>query len=265
MEVQEKNPKIGFLADGAHRDLLVNLTLKDFKLRYRNSALGFIWSLLNPLSMMVVLTIFYEFVFQSSIANFPAFVLPALLTWRFFAVGTSSSLDAIAGNASLVTKVYFPRWLLVLSNAFANFLGSSLEFIALFPLMILLGVKLGVAVILLPLVLIMTLILVIGASLILSSLNVISRDFAQVWEIFLQAGFFLDPIFYSQSIVPARYQVIYSVNPIAQLVEMTRTILYYGELPSILNLGEVLASTIIIIALGVVIFTKLEKRFGELV
>ena len=248
-----------------HMDLLRNLTLKDFRLRYRNSALGFLWSLLNPLAMMVVLTIFYSVLFPSSVPDYPLFVLPSLLAWRFFAVGTSTSVESIAGNTSLVTKVYLPRWLLVLASNLANMLGASVEFIALFPLMVVLGAKLTFLIALLPVVLVLELLLILGFSLILASLNVYSRDFGQIWEIFLQAAFFLSPIFYSQNVVPQKYQIIYSVNPIARIVETIRKILYSGVAPTPFDILIVAGAAVIMIVLGALVFNRLESGFGELV
>jgi len=115
-----------------YSELVRNLTVKEFKLRYRNSVLGFFWSLLNPVAMMIILTLVFSALLKSQIWNFPVFVLTALLAWRFFSIGTSMSLWSIIGNSPLVTKVYFPRWLLVLSSNLANLLGSVLEFAALF-------------------------------------------------------------------------------------------------------------------------------------
>jgi len=263
-----KEPATGrgsFNAIYQYRDLVTNITLRDFRLRYRNSVLGFLWSLLNPLAMMVVLTAFYSFVFKAGIANFPLFVLPPLLVWRFFAVSTSMSLDSIAGNSSLVTKVYLPRWLLVLSSNFANLLGSSLEFLALFPLMVVLGAQLSVLIVLIPVVLLLEFLLILGVSLFLSSLNVYYRDFGQVWDIFLQAGFFLCPIFYSESILPSNLQLIYSLNPIARLIESTRKILYLGELPTSFDVLIVLGAGLLFLLFGSLLFRRLEPKFGELV
>lgn len=248
-----------------YRDLVTNLTMRDFRLRYRHSVLGFLWSLLNPLSMMVVLTAFYSFVFKAGISNFPLFVLPPLLVWRFFSVSTSASLESIAGNSSLVTMVYFPRWLLVLSSNLANFLGSSLEFLALFPLMVVLGAQLSALIVILPVLLILEFLLVVGVSLVLSSVNVYYRDFSQVWEIFLQAGFFLSPIFYSESVIPQSLNIVYSLNPMARLIEATRKILYVGQLPTAFDLLIVIGALLVFLLLGSLLFIRLEPKFGELV
>jgi len=213
--------------------------------------------------MMIVLTIFYTFLFGSSIPNYPLFVLPALLAWRFFAVGTQTSLESIAGNSSLVTKVFFPRWLLVLSSNLANLIGSSLEFIALSPLMIALGAKLSVVLVLLPVILLLELLLISGISLILSSVNVYYRDFGQIWEIFLQAAFFLTPIFYSQSAIPQKYNIVYSLNPAARIIESVRGIIYYGSAPTAFDFFIVLVAALLSLLIGSIVFRRLEGSFAE--
>ena len=256
------------MLDGYSRygDLIRMLVVKEFKVRYRNSALGFLWSLLNPLAMMVILTIFYTFVFSSSsIANYPVFVLPALLAWRFFAIGTQSSLDAIAGNSALVTKVYFPRILLVLSGNLANAIGSTLEFIALMPLMIVLGLRLTVFSLLLPVILVLEFILIFGLSLLLSSVSVFYRDFNQIWEILLQAGFFLSPIFYSQDLIPSSMLTVYSLNPVERIVVATRQVLYYGGPPTAIDFAGLMLSGLLLLGIGLLAFRHFEERFGELV
>jgi len=103
-----------------YNELVRNLTIKEFKLRYRNSVLGFVWSLLNPLAMIIILTLVFSTLLKSGIENFPVFLLTALLAWRFFSISTSMSLSSIIGNSPLVTKIYFPRWLLVLSSNLAS-------------------------------------------------------------------------------------------------------------------------------------------------
>jgi len=244
-------------------ELVRALTIKDFKLRYRNSALGFAWSLLNPLAMMAILTIVFSTLLRSGIENFPLFLLPALLAWRFFSIGTSMALWSVVGNAPLVSKVYFPRWLLILSSNLANLLGSSLEFLALLPLMALLGMRPSPSALLLPLILALEFLLIFAISLPLSALNVYYRDVYQVWDIALQAGFFLTPIFYSADLIPGKYRGLYMLNPMARIVQCARKILYLGIPPEPADLGIPLLGALILLALGAIAFSRLEPRFAE--
>jgi ABC-type polysaccharide/polyol phosphate export permease len=242
---------------------LTVLAEKDFKVRYRNSVLGFLWSLLNPLAYMAILTLVFSFMLRMSIQNFAAWMLVGLLVWRFFQVGTSQGLMSIVSNPSLVDKVYLPRYLIVLSNNLANFIGSSLEFLVLLPLLVWLGVGLTAYAFMLPLLLALEFLLVFAISLWLSALNMKYRDFYQLWDIALQLGFFLTPIVYSASLIPARFQLIYSLNPVTRLIEVERGIFLEQQLPTAFDMTVILASILFLLILGLLIFLRLEKRFAE--
>jgi len=246
-----------------YTDVIVVLAQKDFKIRYRNSVLGFLWSLLNPLAYMVILTLVFSLLLRVNIPNFAAYLLVGLLVWRFFMIGTSQGLFSIVGNPSLISKVYVPRYLIVLSSNVANLLGASLEFLAIFPLLILLGVNLSAYVLLLPAVLLMEFLLVFGLSLCLSSLNLKYRDFYQLWDIALQLGFFLSPIFYEQNLIPERFRLVYSLNPVTALIESSRNILLLSQSPSAFDLGVIASSLVILLLIGLLIFRHLERGFAE--
>lgn len=239
------------------------LALKDFKLRYRNSVLGFVWSLLNPLAYMMVLTIVFSLLLHSNIPNFAPWILMALLIWRFFQIATVQSLYSIIGNPSLVTKVYIPRTLIVLSSNFANLIGSSLEFVILLPLLFLLGVQPDIHILFLPVIVGMEFVLIFALSLFLSSLNLKYRDFSQIWEIAMQLGFFLSPIVYDESVVPARYIFFYSLNPITRLIDVTRRLFLQHQLPLGSDFEIILFFTAIFLLVGLVVFSHLQSKFAE--
>ena len=245
-------------------DVITVLAEKDFKVRYRNSVLGFLWSLLNPLAYMVILTLVFSFLLRVNIPNYTAWVLLGILIWRFFSVGTGQGMVSVLENAPLVTKVYLPRQLIVLSNNLANLFGATIEFVALLPLLAVLGVNFTACVLYLPAVLICEFFLIFGLSLTLSSLNVRHRDFNQVWDIMLQLGFFLTPVFYDGSnLVPERYRSIYSLNPVTRLIESTRTIFLSNRLPSLYDNAVILSSVVLLLVLGLLVFGRLERRFAE--
>jgi len=246
-----------------YADVIGVLSAKDFKIRYRNSALGFLWSLLNPLASMTILTVVFSLLLRSNIPNYAAWLLIGLLVWRFFQIGTSQSLYSILGNPSLVSKIYVKRYILVFSNNLANFLGCVLEFAALLPLLLWLGVKLSYLVLIFPLLLLLEFLLIFALSLSLSALNMKYRDLFQIWEIATQLGFFLSPIFYSITLIPARFQTIYSLNPVTQLIQAGREMLLFGQYPSASAFIIIVASIVILLIVGSLIFFKLEKRFAE--
>lgn len=244
-------------------DLLKILVKKDFKLRYRRSALGFLWSLLNPLAMMMILTLVFSGFLHTTISDFSGFVLVALLIWRFFALGTSLSAWTITGNPSLVSKVYIPRYFLVLSSNLSSAIAAGMEFVVLFPLLIFLGVKLTLYALFLPLLLALELVVVFGVSLALASLNLFYRDFYQLWEITLQLGFFVTPIFYDPSQVPREFSFLFYANPLSRLIVAARKILLYNTLPSVGDLTGIALAAGVAIVLGYAVFRWLEPRFAE--
>jgi len=142
--------------------------------------LGFLWAILNPLAYMMILTLVFSFLLRVNIPNFAAWLLIGLLVWRFFSIGTSQGLVSIIGNPSMVSKVYVPRYIIVLSTNLANLLGAALEFGALLPLLVLLGGSLTTYALFLPAISILEFLLVFGISLGLSALSLRNRDFYEV-------------------------------------------------------------------------------------
>lgn len=244
-------------------DVVIILAEKDFKIRYRNSVLGFLWSLLNPLAYMVLLWIVFSFLLRVSIPNFAAWLLIGLLIWRFFAVGTMQGLTSIVGNPSLINRIYVSRYIVVLSNNVANLLGSSLEFMALLPMLVFFGVTPNTMALLLPLLLLLEFLLIFALSLSLAALNLKYRDFGQLWDIALQLGFFLSPIVYDASLIPPRYQLLYFLNPVTRIIDSTRDIFLRSRSPSGTDFLVIVTCISVLLCIGTLIFRSLEPKFAE--
>jgi lipopolysaccharide transport system permease protein len=245
-----------------YRELIKNLTIVDLKNRYQNTSLGFLWSLLSPLLLAVVLYFVFRHLFGQE-ENFAINLLVGIIAWRFFAGGTSSSLGAIVGKPSLVTKVYIPRQILVLSNVLANLISSLLEFIVLLPIIFVLLGHLPLTVLLFPVIHFLYFWPIFGAGLLLSALYVYFRDLNQIWEVLVNILFFCSPIIYPLSIVPAYLMPYYILNPLTQFIIMYRQVMVAGDLPS---LGSVIGVIVVGIAayfVGNFAFSKLQRRFAE--
>ena len=245
-----------------YRELIRNLTAADLKNRYQNTALGFFWSLLSPLLLALVLYFIFSHLFGRE-ENFAINLLVGIMAWRFFANGTSSSLGAIVGKPSLVTKVYIPRQILVLSNVLANIISSLLEFIVLLPIIFVLLGHLPVTVLLFPVVHIIYFWFIYGAGLFLSSLFVYFRDLNQIWEVVTQVLFFCSPIIYPLSIIPAYIMPYYRLNPITQFIAIYRDVMVAGDLPSLFSIVVVIGFAIAAYLVGSFVFSKLQRRFAE--
>ncbi len=246
-----------------YRELIRILTVSELKMKYQSSILGFGWSLLNPLLMMLVLYTVFSNVFKFTQDHFALYLLIGIVSWRFLANGTSSSMMAIVGKSSLVTKIYIPRQVLVISAVLSSFISSILEFLVLIPLLIVLGAGLSFYILLFPVIHMIYFLIVYGISLMLAALYVYYRDLNQIWEVLLQIGFFLSPIVYPLTTVPPEYLRYYMLNPVTALIQMYRDLLLYHRPPSFYDAALTLGVGIIILATGSIIFSRLERRFAE--
>ena len=244
------------------RELIWNLTVVDLKNRYQNTFLGFFWSLLSPLLLALVLYFIFRHIFGRE-ENFAINLLVGIMAWRFFANGTSSALGAIVGKSGLVTRVYIPRQILVLSNTLTTLISSLLEFIVLLPIIFVLLGYLPVTVLLFPLVHIIFFFFVFGAGLLMSSLFVYFRDLNQIWQVVAQVLFFCSPIIYPLSIIPDSIMPYYRLNPVTQFIIMYHDVMVAGHLPSLFGIVLVIGFAIAAYLVGSFVFRKLQRRFAE--
>ena len=245
-----------------YRELIRNLTLAEFKNRYQNTFLGFFWSLLSPLLMTGVLYFVFRTLFGGE-PNYLANIIVGLISLRFFSSGTGSALSAVAGKPSLVTKVYIPRQILVLSSVLATVISSFLEFFVLVLIVFIAIGHLPITVLLFPFFHLLYFWLVFGVGLILSSLYVYFRDLNQIWEVLLNILFFASPIIYPLSTVPAYLMPYYMLNPLTRFVIMYRDVMVAGNLPSPGDLIFVIAVGAAAYFIGSLVFNRLQRRFAE--
>ena len=246
----------------AYRELVGNLTVADLKNRYQNTALGFLWSLLSPLLLALVLYFVFRFLYGQG-PEFPRYLIVGLMTFRFFSTGTINALYSIIGKPSLVTKVYIPREILVLSNVLSTLISSLLEFIVTIPILFLLSPELPPTLWLFPLLFLVYFWFVYGIGLFLASLYVYFRDLNQIWEVLANMLFFLCPIIYPMVQITDRVMPFYLLNPLTEFIIMYRDLMVYGNLPSLYSLLLTLAASCIALAIGSITFNKLQRRFAE--
>ncbi|HUM81579.1 MAG: ABC-2 type transporter [Methanosaeta sp. PtaB.Bin039] len=246
-----------------YRELIKILTISDLKVKYQSSVLGFAWSLLNPLLMMLVLYLVFSNIFKATQDSFALYLLIGIVSWRFMANGTTSAMTSIVGKSSLVTKIYIPRQILVLSSVLSSFISSILEFLVLVPLLLILGAGISPYILLFPVIHIIYFMMVYGISLALAALYVYYRDLSQIWDLLMQMGFFLSPIVYPLSTVPDQYLGYYMLNPVTALIQMYRSTLLYHSLPSASEAILALSASAAMMILGSLLFKKLERRFAE--
>ncbi len=247
-----------------YRELLFHLVKKELKLKYRGSVLGFFWSLLSPVLMMVVFTLIFSFVFKFNIKNFPIFLLCGLLPWNFHSLTLGSSTGSIVGSANLIKKVYFPREILPASIVLANLVNFLLEFLVLIVFLIGFGFPFYTYLYFLVIIIILQIIFSLGLGLLLAALNVLFRDVEHFVGILLLVWFYACPIIYpAEKVLPAKYIGVYYLNPMAALVTLYRQVLYYGQPPDSRLLAYAAISAALMFGIGYAVFLRLEPEFAE--
>ncbi len=244
--------------------LLSNLVLRDFKIRYRNMSLGILWSLLNPLVMMGVLTFVFTQIYPNSASeNYHVFVLCGLVVFGFFSLGWQAGTMSIHSNGGLIKRVPMPRELLPIATVLANSLHFLIQLGLLVLLVLVAGYGVNVYWLLLPVIFVLEVVFVIGLCLISSALDVYFRDVRYVVESANTILFWLVPIFYTFSMVPQEYRAIYQYNPVAAVVLACRAILIDAEMPPTALLIKLPMVSIAFLAAGIVLFRRLKRNFSD--
>lgn len=241
--------------------LLQELIIRDLKIKYRRSVLGYLWSVLNPLMMMTVLTIVFSNMFRFDIPNYPVYLLVGQLVYSFFAESTNMAMSSILGGASLIKKVYLPKYIFPLSRVLSCFTTMMFSMIALFLVMVVTKTEFHITLVMLPVILIYILVFCIGMGLMLSVLVVFFRDVQHLYGVFLTAFNYLTPIFYPANLLPTWLKNLLPLNPMYDFINFFRQVAIYGQWPT---LSEHLICAVYAFAtliLGLYIFKKNQNDF----
>ena len=244
-----------------YRALMHYLVLLDLRTRYRRSVLGFLWTLLNPLLLMLVMWIVFSRFARRPADNYPLFLLSALMAWLFFQQSIERSLVSITGNQGLLQNIYIPKIVFPLTVVASNFINLVFFLFAYFVIALPTDHGIPWTVILLPFVLVMLLLLASGASLLMSSLTVFFRDFIHLSSVVLRMLFYLTPIFYTPDIFGPKAAMLFKLNPAYYPVQAIRSVLYYGSLPSPVDIALGFGTAILVFLTGLAVFTSTENRF----
>jgi ABC-type polysaccharide/polyol phosphate export permease len=243
-----------------YRDLIATLVARDLKVRYRRSAIGFLWTMLQPLLTMLVLTIVFSTLFRFDLPNYPVYALAGIVFWNFFSQGISSSMGSLRRNAPLFTKVPVPKVVFPIATVIAGVVNLVLALIPLTGILLATGHPVRPAILFLPLAIVLVALFTLGIGLLLSPLAVLFHDITELIGVLLTVMMYLTPIFYPIGIVPDRYIWLVRLNPVRAILEVFRTPVYEGTVPDLVHLGAAGAITLVALTAGVLAFRRNADR-----
>lgn len=241
--------------------LLYELVARDVKIKYRKSVLGVLWTLLNPLLMMIILSIVFSNLFKFDVENYPLYLLSGQILFNFFNESTTGSMTAILGNASLIKKVYIPKYLFVISRIASSTINILSSFCALILVMLFMRMELHFTMFLVVVPLVYLIIFSLGIGLILAAITVKFRDVIHLYSVFLTALMYLTPIIYPIDMLPGWVKTIVNLNPLTGILNIFRNVVIYHVIPTA---GEFLSSLLIVcltLGIGLWVFYKRQDEF----
>lgn len=262
-----------YILSKKNRALLSELVRTDFKLRYQGSVLGYAWSLLKPLLIFGILyVVFVKFLkIGANIPHYPIYLLFGIVIWNFFTEMTGQSLQSIVGRGDLIRKIRIPRWIIIISSSVSALINLGLNLIVVGLFMLFNGVDISSKVALLPLIFIEIYLFALGVSLILATAYVKYRDISYIWDVMIQAGFYLTPILYPISLITnINYQKVLLINPMAQAIQDGRLLLVSSQTVTFFSVWQSktdyilpIGLIVIILLIGIFYFKSQAKDFAE--
>lgn len=245
----------------SYRYLLVDLVSRDIKTKYRRSVLGILWSVLNPLLMMLVLTAIFSNIFRFEIQDYPVYYLTGSVLFTFLSESTSSSMTSIISSAGLIKKVYIPKIIFPLEKCLFSLVNLLFSLIAAVIVFFIVGVQPSWTMLLFFIPIVFLFVFAFGFSLILATMNTFFRDVGYLYGVLLTVWMYLTPIFYPMSILSGWMQSIVRINPLYHYVEYFRAVTMYGTLPSLSTNLICIAYAVIFLLIGVVVFQRNQNKF----
>jgi lipopolysaccharide transport system permease protein len=246
-----------------YRVLIQTLVVRDLKARYRGSALGLLWTLLNPLLHMAIYALVFSVYIRNDMERYPAFLLCGILPWIWFSSALLMGTTAVIEGGSLLKKVFFPPQVLPTVTVIATFMNFLFSLPLLFGMLLLFGVTFGWSLLALPLIMVVQFALTLGLTLIVSAISVRYRDIPPILGHVLTFWFFLTPIIYPVSSVPERFRALLSLNPVTPFFVAYQEALLYNRLVSWEVFGVMVCLGAVVLLVGVFVFERLRWSMAE--
>ena len=244
-----------------YKPLLNELVVRDLKVKYRRSFLGYVWSLLNPLLMMAIMSMVFSYMFRFDIPNYPLYLICGQTLWSFFSESTNMAMMSVIGNGSLIRKVYIPKYIFPLSRVLSGFVTMSFSLVAILIVMLVTRVPLTWNLLLFPIPLALLLLFCIGVGMTLSALAVYFRDMLHLYGVVVMAWMYMTPIFYPISALPEKLAFFLKFNPMYHYVTFFREVVLYGTTPSATLWIGCFGFSALALVVGYGIFHKLQRDF----
>lgn len=244
-----------------YKALLHELVIRDLKIKYRRSFLGYVWSLLNPLLMMAIMSAVFSYMFRFDIPNYPLYLICGQTLWAFFSEGTTLAMHAVIGNGALIRKVYIPKYIFPISRVLSSFVTMSFSLVAILIVMLVTGVPFTWSLLLTPIPLALLLIFCMGIGMALSAMAAYFRDILHLYSVLIMAWMYMTPIFYPISALPSEVAFLLKFNPMYHYITFFREAVLYGVVPEISIWIGCGLSSVVMFGIGMAIFCKLQKNF----
>ena len=250
-----------------YRELLLNLAKREITVRYKQSILGYAWVIINPLFQIIIISFVFATILKVPSVGVPfvIFLSVALLPWTFFSTSITASTGALVNNSPLITKIYFPREILIYSTILAKSVDFALSLLILIGLMLWFRTPVHIYILWVPIIFAIQIILTMGLSLLLSAFNLFYRDIQYILTLALTLWFYITPIAYPVEVIPDKFKFIFSLNPMAVIVNAYREVVIGQGSPNINSLLVALIISVFIFIFGFITFKKLEKGFADYV
>ncbi len=251
-----------------YRELITFLTWRDILVRYKQTLLGASWAVINPVVNMLVLQFIFGNLAQMDTGDIPGpiFRYTALLPWMLFSKALSSSGRSMLTNRGLITKIYFPRLVIPISSVLSGVVDFGISFLVFIGMMLYYKIAITWAVLLMPLLIILTLLVALGVGLWLSALNVLYRDVGYILPVMTQLWLFLSPVGYSSASIPDNLQLLYALNPMTGVIEAFRWAMLGETNPNLgLQLAISIGVTLIVLISGLFFFRRMERTFADMI
>ena len=244
-----------------YKDLIIELVLRDIKVKYKRSILGVLWSILNPLLMMMIMTVVFSTIFKSSIPNFHMYLIIGQTLFSFFGEVTNMSLMSIVYSSGLIKKVYIPKYVFPLSKSLFALSNLFFSLIAVFIVALVTRTEFNFYILLLPIPIILLFLFSFGVGLILATYSVFFRDIAHLYQILLLIWTYITPIFYPITILPGNLVKTVLYNPLFCYITFTRDLILEGKISNLKLVLLCFLYSLISVVFGIYVFKKNENKF----